>query len=212
MSDVLQVTVDDRLVKRLFLEFPKIANSEANRQYKAVVSTFMRKFSRERLVKGVFLPSTKRKAKKNPKGQPAIPAKARKAGFKARIGGVGKLEGKYVFARTSNPLLLVREKGDPIKGKPYLFIRGTPGKAFGSSKKGKARRAKWESSLPTRWRRWAKPVVAIVKAPKQVGPFPRLRFQATWEAFKPQARMILQKIVTRTIQRAELFLARKRAA
>jgi len=217
MSDVLQITVDDSRVRALFREFPKITNSEANRAYKRVISQFMKRFSSERLVKGVFTPRRGRKAKKNPTGQPAIPAKARLAGFKARVGGVQRLEGKYVYARTSNPLMLVRERGETIYAKkkrpgdkrPWLYIRGTPHRAFGTSKRGKARRAKWQAKHVSgqKWAHWAKPVVA---KKEKVGPFKRLGFMAAWNAFYPEASRMLQEIVSRSAKRANQFLERRR--
>ena len=208
---MIVVTVHDSHVKALFREFPKIANAEVNRGYNRTVVAFMAEFTRTRLVKGIFDPRRKVRLKKPPKGQPVIAAKARKAGFVARLYGEQKLAGKHVRAYTGSPLLLVREHGGIIrpKKKDYLYIRGDEKRAFGRSAKGKARQARWEAwRSQQKWSRWKKPIVAKVK---QVGPFPRLGFYSAWRQFQTKIAERMDGVVKQIVRRAELQLKRKAA-
>ena len=210
MKESIKITFDTKPVKRLFDEFPKIANQEANKGYTRVAKTFMNEFARKRLIKGVYLPKRKVKLHRH-KNQIKLNAKSHKAGFIATLFRKNKLDKKGFTVRTSNPLLVGREKGDTIKPKKkkYLYIMVDPSKAFKGKKysfKGRGKKEKREKFLKKsqhyKWRGSQKVIVAKMES---VGPFPKLRFISSWNSFySTKAIGILNKVPLEVIRRADL--------
>ena len=154
---------------------------------------------------------------RNPRGHPALPAKMRKAGFKAVLGGQARLQGKYLSIYTKNPLLTMREKGDPLRPKKpggWLYIRAKPNEAF-TGKGAKRRRARWQSWADKKSKekyvrgQYLKPVVAKVK---YVKPFPHLGFKRTWDAFTARRVMIMRQVQNGIARRANLEARRLKAS
>jgi hypothetical protein len=231
--EYISVTYEDRAVRALFKEFPKIANQECNKYYKKVISEFAKEFTKRRLRRPIFDVKRKLKKKPTPKGQPPIPAKARAAGLKGVMGGINKIDKKWARFYTGNPLLLIREKGGTIRPDPlttsggkkrYLTIRETKtfkyrGKkrgqrAFRGTKAGLAARERWVSRYQSKirhpvWKAGARPIVAkkeFVKVRAILG------LVKLWKAFGSRAKKIVEKIPTEIARRAQLKLERKRGA
>lgn len=192
--------VDDKRAMALLGRFPKIANQEANRVYKAIMGDFMRAFTKARLRKGIFNVKRKVRLRKGAGGNPFVPKKARLAGFVSILGGRGSIQGKYVRVKNSNPLILIREAGKPVEASPYrkahgknwIVIRGKETTAFGSTKAGKAKRKRWaERSARARLSavggaqnmaaNYRRPVLRKVRS---AGPFPRIRFIPFWKVWR----------------------------
>jgi hypothetical protein len=222
--EYISVTYEDKAVRALFKEFPKIANQECNKYYKKVISEFAKEFTKRRLKRPIFNVKRKLKKKPTPKGQPPIPAKAKAAGFKGVMGGINKIDKKWARFYTGNPLLLIREYGGTIvpKKHDWLYIRETTTfkhrgakrgrRAFRGTKPGLAARERWVSRYQSKirhagYRAAARPIVAKVKSVR-FGKI--LGLQRLWKAFRSRMDKILEKIPTEVARRAQLKLERRR--
>ena len=220
MSNSLSVTIDDKALQGMFREFPKIANSEMNRTYRQVASTFMKEFTSRRLRKGVLNIERKGEKFKSRKGQPTLPRKALAAGFVATLFGKESLKAKGVKIKNSNPLVLLREGDTPAKrtvkakNKPWLYVRIDPKEAF---KNEKGRHTK---VTKLKWQKWKNKQAkykgtggkrVIVAKVKKIGPFPHLGFRKAWRAYKSKLPAHWRKAEDNVIRRAQLKLDRRAA-
>jgi len=173
----IRALVLDRAVLRLLQSIPKEANAEYNRSLRTIGGLFMRKFTSERLRKGVI--------EVHRKGSPKraglfIPLKARLAGFTGRLEGQKGLERKRVRLGTRNPVMIAHETGAiirPIRAE-YLRLRF---RTFAI-----ATRAEGISFIFSK----------LVRLPARLG------FIATWLGFQPTARFELEKALDRSLKRA----------
>ena len=213
----LRVWFDGTQAQKFLLKtIPRIANQETNRAYRRIGKEFGTVFTATRLIPGIFHPHRKVKMGRNPPRQPALPTKMRKAGFKAVLGGQSRLQGKYLSIYTKNPLLVMREKGEPINAPKggWLYIRSDPKDAF-KGRGAKKRRARWASWAAKKSKQkfvqgqYLRPITAKVK---HVKPFPHLGFENTWRAFTGRRMMIERDIPRRIALRANVEAKRLKAA
>jgi len=197
----IQVAVDINKWLKFVKALPQIANSQVNDAYVEVAKEFAKDFSKKRLIKGVYNVKPRRGKKdysRIGKGRIEILKRARNAGITARLGGAGSLKNKNVRIYTKNPLLVMREYGEVVratktKGKdrvPYLYIhadlQSTLGtnilrQKFGRGNKVKTLRQQYKiSRVKSGKSYYGRPIVAKVR---RVGPFPLLKFKATWNTF-----------------------------
>ena len=187
-----RTTYDDREVKRLFAEFPKIANQQQNRAFKAVAQDFGRHLSKH-VFSGAGAPFRVRRrgnVRAPARGQPKLAKKAVLAGMKAVIGGIPRLDRKTLSVRTSNPLLLIREEGGVIRAKRKKWL-ALSFKRRGRRKKGT--NTNYELRLV-----------------KEVRQAPVLGIQRRWNARRLITVQRLDKAVSETIRRAERKASRGR--
>lgn len=118
-DDIIALVKDDRVGETL-RQFAPYLNASVNRQGRSAVSEFGRRFTAARLVKGGVEIRKRGALKAREKGQPSLPAKMRRAGFKARLAHEERLEGKKFIIRTRNPAMIAHQLG--------LLIRAGTGK------------------------------------------------------------------------------------
>lgn len=192
-------TLKDEEVRKALAEMPKAFNSALNRAARGISGAFGRKFTRERL----SILKLRRKAGKAPAGAPFLPAKMRAAGFRARLDGLGAINGKRLSIRTRSPVLVAHELGAVIRagdgGKLRIRIarnwrqtnREERKNAFVVRRRGKAILAvKRDGKLFP-----IATLVSQVKVPKDLG------FIDSWSAFAPEIVKRLDKAMLDTMKR-----------
>lgn len=199
--------VETKAVQRLFDDMPKVLNAQMNRTFPTAASAFLKHFVKTRLVKGIYRVRRKaRKAGKRAPGQPAVPAKARAAGFGAKVTGRKDLNRKAFSVRTSNPLLLIRETGGTITPKKgqWLYIRGDfKGRGATQRRKAYAERQRAAGS------RYSRPIVARVR---QVVQPAVLGFYSTWRGWRGKFRERLRDGLKAAVKRMASKRSARRAA
>jgi hypothetical protein len=170
-----RVEINDREVKRLMRDAPRVFNAEFNRSFARAAGAFYKKFAKERLKKG-GIQVRRRLAKKASGGGVSVPAKARALGFRGALLGRGELHRKAALMSNSNPVAVIHETGGTIRPRRgnFLFVRVKSVAAL--------RRA------GVKVKRGARPKVIKVR---QVTIKPRLGFFSTWRAFLPELRQRL---------------------
>jgi len=216
MANSLEIKVDDRDVRRLFEAVPKIANQEMNRAHERSGSEFLRSYAPH--FRSVVKVASKAKVGKKARGHPAVPVDMKRMGVKARVFGRSKLQGKGMFIRTRNPLLVAREKGDVANAPPggWLYIHGT------ITGRGKKKRLAAQSERVARLRQQHggrfiggrkyisdRPIVARVK---QIRIPANLRLVSSWTAFHPRAIKIHEHAISEMVRRMNLRNERTMAA
>jgi len=108
-------TLKDEEVRKALAEMPKAFNAALNRAARGISGAFGRKFTSERL----SVLKIRRKAGKSSGGAatPFLPAKMRAAGFRARLDGLGAINGKRLRIGTRSPILFAHETGAVIRAR-----------------------------------------------------------------------------------------------
>jgi hypothetical protein len=197
--------VETKAVQRLFYDMPKILNQQMNRTFPQSATAFLKHFSKTRLVRGVYdvKRKSKKKKKRTPTGQVSVPAKARLAGFAASVRGRQDLDHKEFRVRTSNPLLLIRERGGTIRPRrgQWLYIRG---KFTGRG--AVARRKAFAEQQRAAGSKYSRPIVARVR---QVVVPAVLGFYKAWRRWRPEFRVKLREGLQAAVRRMASSRARR---
>jgi len=196
--------IKDKALLAMLRESPKIFNQNVNRAFQRIGGGFMKDFAGSRLVRGIYQVRRKGATRRTGRGQPAIPKKARLAGFKAVITGRQSLQKKRLVIRTRNPALTIRESGGTIRPKRsgYLIIRGDPKGRGAARRKERSRARQIERFGRVRYDK------IVLRKVRQVRVRAVLGFVSTWRGYLPRAHLIFRDALKGAVNR----IAKRKAA
>jgi len=205
----LEVTLNTPEVIAALKLVPQWANGELNKAFKTALESFAKDYAPRTFNRGgPFYVQVKRRITRSPRGHPNLPAKMRRAGFKTRITNFEKIEGKDMFIRTGNPLLIGREFGNVIRPKTPGGLLAIRGKFSKRDKSSWTKQAAIEKKLRPLGFRTFRPIARRVRSVEIEA---KLGLRASWARYHPRAMQIIQETVTTSIAKRWDKLQARRA-
>lgn len=194
MSGDVTTKIDEASIRKWLDTVPKVFNTEFNGGFRRLGGAFYRRFARERLRKGgIQIRRQGASRRGGGRRRVSIPKKARLAGFRGFVARQGQLPDKSLLMGTRNPVMIAHEFGATITPKTSRYLAVQVRRPSDRRKVSQVRRGRRRTR-----RRLPFPVFV-----RRVVLRPRLGFVDTWVTFQSEATERLEKIIERSVQRAQ---------